>query len=198
MSLTINVATQGHIIFFLLLLISLIFHAVTDYFHFSGGDINYLNATEDETIEFGTPKVDIENYPSNYAERWILIVPEGRNVQIYFDIFELEDSEGCKNDYVEFREASTVAGSSNGDIGPILTGRLCGNTKPNSILSQGNMVWVQFLSDSNSTTVNKGFKASFKAGVLYRGVFFMSIFSNAARRFFFYIFSFGKKSSFNS
>ena len=56
----------------------------------------------------------------------------------------------------------------NGDIGPILTGRLCGNTKPNSILSQGNMVWVQFLSDRNSTTVNKGFKASFKAGVLYR------------------------------
>ena len=168
MSLTINVATHGHIIFFLLLLISLIFHAVTDYFHFSEGDINYLNATEDETIEFGTPKVDIENYPSNYAEQWILIVPQGRNVQIYFDIFELEDSEGCKNDYVEFREASTVAGSSNGDIGPILTGRLCGNTKPNSILSQGNMVWVQFLSDSNSTTVNKGFKASFKAGVLYR------------------------------
>ena len=156
------------IFFFLLLLISLIFHVVTDYFHFAAGRVNYLNATEDETIEFGTPKVDIENYPSNYAEQWILNVPEGRNVQIYFDIFELEDSEGCKNDYVEFREASTLPGGSNGDIGPILTGRLCGNTKPNSILSQGNMVWVQFLSDSNSTTVNKGLKASFKAVVLYR------------------------------
>ena len=144
---------------------------VTDYFHFAMGEINYLNATEDETIEFGTPKVDIENYPSNYAEQWILIVPEGRNVQIDFDIFELEDSEGCKNDYVEFREASIMVGDPKsivGDFGPILTGRLCGNTKPNSILSQGNMVWVQFLSDRNSTTVNKGFKASFKAGVLYR------------------------------
>ena len=161
---------------------------VTDYFHFAEGDINYLNASEDETIEFGTPKVDIENYPSNYAEQWILIVPEGRKVQINFDIFELEDSEDCKNDYVEFREASIMVGDPKriyGHFGPILTGRLCGNTKPNSILSQGNMVWVQFLSDSNSTTVNKGFKASFKAGVLYRGVFFMSIFSNAARRFFF-------------
>ena len=144
---------------------------VTDYFHFAEGDINYLNASEDETIEFGTPKVDIENYPSNYAEQWILIVPEGRNVQIDFDIFELEDSEGCKNDYVEFREASIMVGDPKriyGHFGPILTGRLCGNTKPNSILSQGNMVWVQFLSDRNSTTVNKGFKASFKAGVLYR------------------------------
>ena len=140
---------------------------VTDYFHFAAGGVNYLNATEDETIEFGTPKVDIENYPSNYAERWILIVPEGRNVQIDFDIFELEDGEGCKNDYVEFREASIMVGDPKsivGDSGPILTGRLCGNTKPNSILSKGNMVWVQFLSDRNSTTVNKGFRASFKAG----------------------------------
>ena len=32
-------------------------------------------------------------------------------------------------------------------------------------MSQGNMVWVQFVSDKNSTTVYKGLKASFKAGV---------------------------------
>ena len=83
---------------------------VTDYFHFVEGKANYLNATEDETIEFGTPKVDIENYPSNYAEQWILIVPEGRKVRIEFDVFELEDSEGCRNDYVEFREASIIVG----------------------------------------------------------------------------------------
>ena len=151
---------------------------VTDYFHFAAGRVNYLNATEDETIEFGTPKVDIENYPSNYAEQWILIVPEGRKVQIDFDIFELEDSEDCKNDYVEFREASIMVSDPktiSGAYGPILTGRLCGNAKPKSILSQGNMVWVQFLSDRNSTTVNKGFKASFKAGVFYRCGFFTSV-----------------------
>ena len=137
-------------------------------FIFAAGRVNHLNATEDETIEFGTPKVDIENYPSNYAEQWILIVPEGRKVQIDFDIFELEDSEDCKNDYVEFREASIIVSYTeiiHGHFGPILTNRLCGNAKPNSILSQGNMVWVQFVSDRNSTTVYKGLKASFKAGV---------------------------------
>ena len=58
---------------------------VTDYFHFAAGRVNYLNATEDETIEFGTPKVDIENYPSNYAEQWILIVPEGRKVHSIYN-----------------------------------------------------------------------------------------------------------------
>ena len=133
--------------------------------YFAVGDINYLNATEDETIEFGTPKVDIENYPSSYAEQWFLIVPEGRKVQIVFDTFELEDSEDCKNDYVEFREALIYFYGLYGHFGPILTNRLCGGTKPNSILSQGNMVWVQFKSNRDSTTVYKGFKASFKADV---------------------------------
>ena len=157
---------------------------VTDNFHFAEGDINYLNASEDETIEFGTPKVDIENYPSNYAEQWILIVPEGMKVQIDFEIFELEDSKDCQNDYVEFREASIMVGDPKriyGHFGPILTGRLCGNAKPNSILSQGNMVWVQF----------KGFKASFKAGVLQQsGVLGLSFVTRHVSSFI--SFSFGK------
>ena len=72
-------------------MISLIFSCGNRLYSFAAGETNYLNATEDETIEFGTPKFDIENYPSDYAERWILIVPEGRKVQIDFDIFELED-----------------------------------------------------------------------------------------------------------
>ena len=84
-------------------------------------------------------------------------------------MFDLEDSKDCRNDYVEFREASISAGNPSvisGYYGPILTNHLCGNTKPSSIQSQGNMVWVQFKSNVNSTTVYKGFKASFKAGTL--------------------------------
>ncbi|PFX16527.1 tolloid-like protein 1 [Stylophora pistillata] len=129
----------------------------------ASGEENFLNATEDETIEFGTPKVGVKNYPSYYAEQWLLIVPKGRQVQIDFDIFELEDSEDCKHDYVEFREADDPTTTS-GVNGAILTNRLCGNSKPSSIQSQGNMVWVQFRSDGNSSTVYKGFRASFKAG----------------------------------
>ena len=124
---------------------------------YTAGTKNYLNASEDETIEFGTPKVGIKKYPHSFAEQWYLIVAKGQQVQIDFDTFELEKSENCKNDYVEFRET--------GERGPILTGRLCGSSKPSSIQSSGNVVWVQFSSNSNSTTVYKGFKASFKAGV---------------------------------
>ena len=114
-------------------------------------------------------KRGVKRAPHDQITQWFFIVPEGRNVQIDFDIFELEDSEDCKNDYVEFREASIMVGDPKriyGFFGPILTGRLFGNTKPNLILSQGNIVWVQFTSDRNSTTVYKGLKASFKAGVL--------------------------------
>ena len=137
------------------------------FYLYAAGSASYLNASEDETIEFGTPKAGIEKYPANYAEQWFLIVPEGRRVQIDFDTFELEDSKDCKNDYVEFREAYITVGdpkSINGNYAPILTKRLCGGTKPSSIQSKGNMVWVQFKSDINSTTVYKGFKASFTAG----------------------------------
>jgi len=133
----------------------------------TGGRTSYLNATEDETIEFGTPKAGIQNYREGSEYEWFLIVPEGRQVQIDFDIFEIEDSENCKNDYVEFREAAIDKKDPEdleGRRGPILTGPLCGSTKPKTIQSSGNMVWVHFDSDSNSTTVYKGFKASFKAG----------------------------------
>lgn len=129
---------------------------------YDGGDESYLNATEDETIEFGTPKVGIEKYPYDYEYQWFLIVPEGRQVQIDFDIFELEQSENCKNDYLEIRQADPK--TMEGVRGPILTGRLCGSTMPSTIQSAGNVVWVQFVSDNNATTVYKGFRASFKAG----------------------------------
>ena len=129
----------------------------------------YLNASDGETIEFGTPKYDIKNYPDDYQQQWFLIVPEGRQVQLEFKSFELEESENCQNDYVEIREAYFYVAEEDplklgGEFGEILTGYLCGTTKPSTMQSKGNMVWVNFKSDDNTTTVYKGFKASFTAG----------------------------------
>ena len=131
--------------------------------------LSYLNASEGETIEFGTPKYGIKNYPYSYRQQWFLIVPEGRQVQLEFEAFELEESKDCKNDYVEVRQAYFTFDDEDpqriaGDFGEILTGHLCGSTKPSAMQSKGNMVWVNFKSDSNTTTVYKGFKASFTAG----------------------------------
>lgn len=129
----------------------------------------YLNASEGETIEFGTPKYGIENYPYDYHQKWFLIVPEGRQVQLEFEAFELEESKDCKNDYLEIREAYFAFTDEDprvitGEFGEILTEHLCGTTKPSKMQSKGNMVWVNFKSDDNTTTVYKGFKATFTAG----------------------------------
>ena len=130
---------------------------------------SYLNASDGETIEFGTPKYGIKNYPDDYQQQWFLIVPEGRQLQLEFESFELEESETCQNDYVEIREAYFYVAEEDplklgGEFGEILTGHLCGTTKPSTMQSKGNMVWVNFKSDDNTTTVYKGFKASFTAG----------------------------------
>ena len=129
-----------------------------------------LNATEDETFEIGTPKVgESKNYPENFEWEWYLIVPEGRQVQLTFDIFQLEQSTDCENDYLEVREADvkepiTKPVDIEGKYGAILSKPVCGTNNPGTIQSAGNMVWVHFKSDSNTTTTYRGFKASFKAG----------------------------------
>ena len=130
---------------------------------------SYLNASDGETIEFGTPKYGIKNYPYDYHQQWFLIVPEGRQVQLEFESFELEESKDCKNDYVEIREAYFSFTDEDpqiiaGEFGEILTGHVCGTSKPSTMQSKGNMVWVSFKSDDNTTTVYKGFKATFTAG----------------------------------
>ena len=118
---------------------------------------------------FGTPKVGIQKYPKDFEQQWFLYGDEGSQIQIDFDIFELEQSSNCKNDYLEIREAYYYMDDGEikvgGEYGEFLTGPLCGSTKPSSVQSSGNMVWVQFRSDDNATTVYKGFKASFKAGL---------------------------------
>ena len=135
----------------------------------SSGFTSVLNATEGETFEIGTPKVsESKKYPASFEWGWYLIVPEGRQVELTFEIFELEQSTDCENDYLEVREAISrypdyirLAGR----YGSILSKPVCGTNKPSTIKSSGNMVWVHFKSDSNTTTTYRGFKASFKAGV---------------------------------
>ena len=137
----------------------------------SFGFTSVLNATEGETFEIGTPKVgESKKYPENFEWIWYLIVPRGRQVELTFEIFELEESTDCENDYLEVREAisrypSLPLVGFDGRYGSILSKPVCGTNKPSTIKSSGNMVWVHFKSDSNTTTTYRGFKASFKAGV---------------------------------
>ena len=137
----------------------------------SFGFTSVLNATEGETFEIGTPKVgESKKYPENFEWGWYLIVPKGRQVELTFEIFELEESTDCENDYLEVREAiprypSLPLVRFDGSYGSILSKPVCGTNKPGTIQSSGNVVWVHFRSDFNTTTTYRGFKASFKAGM---------------------------------
>ena len=133
---------------------------------------SFLNASDDETIEFSTRKFGIENYPADYEEEWFLIAPAGRQIQITFEEFELEQSEKCNKAFVEIREAYFDDGPYRDEIeaeyGTILAEHLCGSSLPQKIESSGNMAWVKIKSNKNAATNFKGFKASFKAGMRRR------------------------------
>ncbi|XP_044176705.1 tolloid-like protein 2 [Acropora millepora] len=126
------------------------------------GQQTFLNVSSGQ---ISTPKFGWKNYPANFNWEWYLLAPEGHQIQIKFESFELEQSEHCQNDYLEIREAyfqdPNFPEEIKGVCGAVLARPMCGNNLPSEIHSAGNMVWVHFHSDSNDTTTYKGFKATF-------------------------------------
>ncbi|XP_067039974.1 tolloid-like protein 2 [Acropora muricata] len=127
-----------------------------------GGKQTFLNVSSGQ---ISTPKFGSKNYPANFNWEWYILAPEGHQIQIKFESFELEQSEHCQNDYLEIREAyfqyPSIPVQIEGAFGVVLARPKCGIDSPKEIQSAGNMVWVHFHSDSNATTTYKGFKATF-------------------------------------
>lgn len=131
---------------------------------------NFLNASKDETIQFASTKFGIKNYPAGYEEEWLLIVPSGLRVEITFEEFELELSQNCRNAFVAIREIYRPDGPYDRNIksayGSIIADPMCGNRLPGKMLSVGNMASVKFRSSHKASASFKGFKASFKSGMV--------------------------------
>ena len=116
----------------------------------------------------------MKNYPANFNWEWFLLAPEGHQIQIKFESFELEQSEHCQNDYLEVRKAYSAPNMPiefQGVYGAVLARPMCGNSLPGEIHSAGNMVWVHFHSDSNATTTYKGFEATFTSSKYNPSIF---------------------------
>ena len=115
--------------------------------------------------QISTPKFGLDKYPANFDWEWFLLAPEGHQIRIKFEAFELEQSEHCQNDYLEIREAYFRDPNNpieiEGIYGAVLARPMCGKNLPKEIHSAGNMVWVHFQSDINATTTYKGFNATF-------------------------------------
>lgn len=147
-----------------------------DSIHLSGINISFIVGSysagsghqtflNESSGQISTPKFGSKKYPADFGWEWYLLAPEGHQIQIKFESFELEKSDDCQNDYLEIREAYFQNPSFpvriEGVFGAVLARPKCGTDSPGEIHSAGNMVWVHFRSDSNATTTYKGFKATF-------------------------------------
>lgn len=95
------------------------------------------------------------NYPEEYRSNkecvWRITVPEGFQVALKFQSFEIENHDNCAYDYLEIRDGKSEDST--------ILGKFCGNKIPNEIRGSSNYLFVKFISDSS---VNKaGFSATF-------------------------------------
>ena len=66
---------------------------------------------------------------------------------------QLESSKGCKNDYLQIRDG--------GDENSGMIGAYCGSDSPGPLISQGNQLFIKFVSDINVLAM--GFEASYES-----------------------------------
>ncbi|KAG9276492.1 cubilin [Astyanax mexicanus] len=103
-----------------------------------------------ESGAFNSPNYP-DAYPPNIECVWTIISSPGNRLQLSFVLFELQQSTGCNNDYLEIREGNSTGA---------LVGRFCGNSLPSNYTSLiGHVLWVKFVSDSSVS--GAGFRATF-------------------------------------
>uniref|UniRef100_F7FFH2 Procollagen C-endopeptidase enhancer 2 n=1 Tax=Callithrix jacchus TaxID=9483 RepID=F7FFH2_CALJA len=91
-------------------------------------------------------------YPPNSKCTWKITVPEGKVVVLNFRFIDLESDNLCRYDFVD-----VYNGHANGQR----IGRFCGTFRPGALVSNGNKMMVQMISDAN--TAGNGFMAMFSA-----------------------------------
>ncbi|XP_033106625.1 protein SpAN-like [Anneissia japonica] len=89
-----------------------------------------------------------ESYNNNEECLYLIKGGEGSTITLRFLAFELEDSTGCRYDFLEVRFDDLYTENT----------KYCGTTVPNEITSVSNMMFVRFYSDISVS--QSGFKAS--------------------------------------
>lgn len=94
-----------------------------------------------------------KSYPNNAECDWDIDVPNGFHIELKFEAFQLEQSENCKNDFVEaFNYIDGVWVSME---------KICGRNNPPFINSTSNKMRIIFR--SNNKTTGSGFKVCFNS-----------------------------------
>ncbi|XP_076024928.1 procollagen C-endopeptidase enhancer a [Genypterus blacodes] len=94
--------------------------------------------------EIKTPNWPDKKYPPGTSCSWLITVEPEMVIQVRFDKFVLESDSYCRFDYVAFFNGGQKDDSR-------LIGRYCGDRAPEPIISNGNVMLVQFVSDLSVT-----------------------------------------------
>ncbi|XP_046880031.1 cubilin [Hypomesus transpacificus] len=103
-----------------------------------------------ETGAFNSPNYP-DTYPPNVECVWTITSSPGNFLQLSFIAFQLQQSSGCNNDFLEIREGNSAGA---------LVGRFCGDSLPSNYTSLiGHILWVKFRSDASVS--GSGFRLTF-------------------------------------
>ncbi|XP_034746288.1 procollagen C-endopeptidase enhancer a [Etheostoma cragini] len=95
--------------------------------------------------EIMTPNWPDKKYPAGTSCSWLITVEPDMVIQVNFDKFVLESDTYCRFDYVAFFNGGEKDDSR-------LIGRYCGDQAPQPIITSGNVLLVQFVSDQSVTS----------------------------------------------
>ncbi|XP_014850992.1 PREDICTED: procollagen C-endopeptidase enhancer 2-like [Poecilia mexicana] len=95
--------------------------------------------------EIKTPNWPDGKYPPGTTCTWLITVEPDRVIQVKFDKFVLEADTYCRFDYVAFFNGGERDNSR-------LIGKYCGDQTPQPIITSGNELLVQFVSDLSVTS----------------------------------------------
>ncbi|XP_019471646.1 astacin-like metalloendopeptidase [Meleagris gallopavo] len=102
------------------------------------------------------------NYPRNYSDNincvW-LIRTRSRKISLHFRAFQLRTTRGCQGDYVKVYDGSSKYSA-------VLMDKTCGSRIPTDIVSSGNLMLIEFVTDSADTA--SGFQATFTSARIQR------------------------------
>ncbi|XP_012685416.1 procollagen C-endopeptidase enhancer a [Clupea harengus] len=101
-----------------------------------------------------TPDWPEKHYPPSTSCSWFITVETGMAVEVNFEKFTVEADTYCRFDYVAFYNGGEREDSR-------LIGKYCGDVPPKEIVSNGNMLLVQFVSDTSVTS--DGFMATYRS-----------------------------------
>ncbi|KAK1175725.1 tolloid-like protein 1 isoform X1 [Acipenser oxyrinchus oxyrinchus] len=91
-----------------------------------------------------------DKYPSRKECAWAVTATPGHRVKVSFNEFEIEQHQECAYDHLEVYDGES-------DKAAIL-GRLCGSKLPDPVISNGNKMYLRFISDAS--VQRKGFQAT--------------------------------------